>query len=233
MRSILTSQNPSHPCRGMSLLEVVVTVTLLLILSAIVIPITHTFIERSKGTQCIANLRHIGNGLNLAVADLGYYLGLRPVQHSATKDRWYQVIQFYMEGETILANDPLPNWLICPSLPSDLQRNSEPANLKYLGYGYNKDGFGNTSSDPYWQVSITRVQDPSKKIIIGDNRDQGGYSTMLYPGAAANQRTYRHNGGGHYLHADGHIQWWKAEDLTRELARDRYAIWYPYPPSGN
>lgn len=217
----------------MTLLEIVVTITLLLVLAFIIVPITSTFIARSKATQCIANLRYIGTGLNLAVADLGYYPGLRPVQHSATQDRWYQLIQLYMEGIVIAANDPLPDWLRCPSLTLDPERNSEPANLKFLGYGYNKDGFGNTANDTYWQVSITRIQDPSQKIVIGDNRDIGGYSTMLYGGSAANQRTYRHNGGGHYLHADGHIQWWKAEDLTRAIVKDRYAIWYPYPPAGN
>lgn len=214
----------------MSLLEILVVITIILVLAGIISPLITRTIEQGKNAQCIANLRNIGNGLNLAVADLGYYPGLRPVQFSAGKDRWYQLVQLYLDSNVSPANDPLPHWLTCPSLPENPSRNSEPANLRYLGYGYNKDGFGNTASDPYWQVPLARVQDPHKKILAGDNRDQGGYSTMLYGGVAANQRTYRHQGGGNFLHADGSVHWWRAEDLTAAIVKDRYEVWYPYRP---
>ncbi len=213
---------------GFSLLELLVVLLILSVLIAIAIPALRKSSDQAKGVRCMGNLRTIGTGLGKVVADLGYYPGLRPVQHTAGKDRWYQLLQLYIDGVTAGSTDPIPKWLQCPSLDKPVSRNAESANLQDLGYGYNKDGFGDTADRDYWQIRPAQVELPSQKIVIGDNRDSGGYSTMLYGGAPLNQRASRHNHGGYYLHADGHVQWWKDTELSEKLTTSRNSVWLPY-----
>ena len=54
---------------GFTLTELLVTIAIIAVLSAISVPVTFSLVERSRQTTCIENLRQIGVGLRMYVGD--------------------------------------------------------------------------------------------------------------------------------------------------------------------
>lgn len=81
---------------------------------------------------------------------------------------------------------------------------------------------------------MENVINPQASIVIGDNHDAGTGGSFfigaLHNGLSVGNalRARRHNEGGHYLFADGHIEWISAVEMSRRLQVNNKEIFKPF-----
>ncbi|MFN9027765.1 MAG: type IV pilin protein, partial [Akkermansiaceae bacterium] len=54
---------------GFTLVELLITIAIIVVLSAIAVPVSLSMVEKSRQATCIANLRQIGAGLQMYLGD--------------------------------------------------------------------------------------------------------------------------------------------------------------------
>jgi len=218
---MITPSQMIHPRflrrRAFSVLEVMIALAVLAVLALLLMAIGKDVMDRSKTAKCMVNLRSIHLGLANYINDVGHYPGYRV---NTRPTFWYQALVPYMEGGPVPpSGPPYSAWLYCPA-----RGGTSP------GYGYNAyfghvpPGSSDFSPDfaPYWKLRRSQVQQPSTKIVLGDNKDlgtTGSYSINqisrhIDPNNINHPR--RHQKGGDFLFADGHV-----ECLTPKLLTDR------------
>lgn len=187
--------------------------------------------------QCVANLRMIGSGLGLYLHEYGYYPGALTGVSSAPI--WYRALHPYIQGaRTVNWDGRFPDYYLCPSRQPVLDgEDGLGYGYNYLGYGHKPESSGewgnpsNSYMGKYWHVRLNQVIN-MESIVIGDNREygNGGYPMFIYnsTGEPSHAHSERHNGGGHYLFADGRVEWRHAVELRerlRERGRDGATKW--------
>lgn len=223
--------------RALSLMEVVMAVAVIAILAAIVFAVSSAVIERSRNVDCTSKLRAIGIGLNLFVAEKGYYMGA----NTSGGRPWHEALEPYMGGgEAGPDTDTVSDWLQCPV-------RNQIAGEPVIGYGYNYLGFGHHPPESgrwddvgadymktYWHVTPARIENPAGVIVVGDNHDPGQgdnrIDRLLYNTLSGSAFSSRHRGGANYLFADCHVRWMTPAELAEELQKDggRKTIMRPF-----
>lgn len=207
--------------RAFSLLELMIAVVVVAILAAVLTAGMAKARELATGTKCAGQLRALSTGLSNFINDRGYYPGVRVTTRPTT---WHHALEPYMTGGPIPATSaPASYWARCPG---NAQTSAGP-----LGYSYNQyfgnippnasDATDDSPFNPYWQIRPAQVQEPGKKIVIGDGRDDGVESAFsrnslrnsANPKDALHPR--RHLGGGNFLFADGHVERLTPQELTQ------------------
>lgn len=237
------------PCRrfhgaatasAFSLIELLVVLAIAGVLLAIFLPAASGFVQKGQNAKCLGNLRTISTGLQMYIADKGYYPGASPEEGNS----WENVLADYIQpGNPYDQINPPPNWLRCPS------RRGCPENtfVGAVSYGYNYAGFGdqppgqrwdepgNSYMKIYWHVRPSQVQEPSKVLIIGESADDGMGAAdwqhrFLYNAENHPYQARRHDGSGNYLYADGHIETMSPAELAQKIRDTSRNIWFPFRP---
>ena len=190
-----------------SLIELLVAVAVIAVLAALVVTASVRMRDNANNVKCVANLKSIGQALQLYITEHGYYPGAVP----APEKTWYGVLGVYL-GDSDPENAPSEVFR-CPS------RGYSDGSL--VGYGYNYGGFGfsenSTGGAPLppeelppkaWRIRPVEVRYAMNKLVIGDSID-----LHLNLGPTPNKFFYmnpafwstRHRGAGNYLFADGHV----------------------------
>lgn len=90
--------------RGFTLTEVLVTIVIIAVLSAIAVPVSLSMVEKSRQATCIGNLRQIGTGLQMYLGDNNDVLPVLALGRSS-KDSEEPVLETvlagYLEGEEV------------------------------------------------------------------------------------------------------------------------------------
>lgn len=208
--------------RQFTLIEMLVTISIILILAGILLPAFNSARAQSQSTKCKSNLK------NLATAWANYggdYLGVFPPRlnwaYTAGNNNGYW---YYGNGslgpswgETAAKNGTVPGvttveWsspsnrapvILCPSRDSSF--NASVTGPSTIPYGYNKKigwittDFTANSSKFYY----TKIQFPAKLVVFCDA------TTAEWDGTAANttNTAMRHGGArANIAFADGHIK---------------------------
>lgn len=225
---------------GFTLIELLVVISIIAILMAIMMPALSRARDQARRTMCGSNSRTIGvavvqfttdNDDWLPVYDARQfsnspYRGLYP--HTSF---WYVDLAPYLDyGEhtDFLGTDPkvasqrgyeAPSILSCPSL-SVTETNGVTSlafgwNWRYGGYRYDTSFRGD-----WWKPRrFSQIQNPSVSGIFGENRwdVEKIYAWGGGGGAFTEGKFYytdRHFGGGHYIAADGHLEFATHDDLV-------------------
>lgn len=228
---------------GFTLLELLVAVALVVVVLSLLFPAFQKTRDRARSAQCMANLREIGTLLGCFLADKGYYPGAYVELNAAgnVTQRWFQVLRSYSHPNYSRSSMEVPKGMQCPS--------RKPATgVKALGYGYNFEGFGHTPENgngnwdepgkeymrKYWQVKPGRVEEPAKKLVIGDSLDDGSTADIttrvifIYRAISSPYHARRHDGGGNYLFADGHVEWLHVDELGKRVKEASPHPFYPF-----
>jgi prepilin-type N-terminal cleavage/methylation domain-containing protein/prepilin-type processing-associated H-X9-DG protein len=207
------------PLNGFTLIEVLITVAIVVILVSIGFPAWKSLVASSKNAKCISNLRQIGVGMSLYVADNSGML--LPGAEIPTGTKWFDNLEAYIGKTTNLASSPLrPLWQQCPE-------KSLPPGEWNVGYGWNFQNFGGTDPANWGSegeyARLVSVPEPARTIIIG-------CTPKYFPGAVwRNGYIYKdipvycthHAGGGNYLFLDWHIERVKPADVPFLLKRNK------------
>jgi len=238
-KSALLPDFATGPERGMTLLELLLVVAVVVVLAALLFPTFRNVQESSRSAFCINNLRGIGTAFNLyAIDNDNLFPAARwadPEQNAERKARkdeqnpsgrnWQSEIQPYFSNGRSFAqsrDDKSPDrFVFCPTYFAEYRNNADLIKLQAAGYGMNK-GLAKGSWD--FRFKRTRIEDPANSVLIGDSDDYwlGITANMLpdekghYQNMASNYcgDPVRHNGRANYLFVDGHIRTLSAKEAA-------------------
>lgn len=216
--------------QGFTLIEVLVILAVISIVAGIIASGVWQAHQKARQTNCASNLRQISAALQIYVADCD---GVYPPDVDAVMDSqgnandshiWLDFLKPYLKDR----------YLFCPSrsLPGIFAKNERDSYL--TGYAYNsclsRLVFQNKRSTSVGR-SESILSYPSLTVAIFDAR--AGILSMDRPdtainllGANATLSEYhdlikaqpdgatRHGGGANYAFADGHVHWYKPEQLS-------------------
>jgi prepilin-type N-terminal cleavage/methylation domain-containing protein/prepilin-type processing-associated H-X9-DG protein len=205
--------------KAFTLVELLIGTAILAILASISVPAVKASLASAKSAKCISNLRQIGAGMSLYVADNNGML--LPGAEIPTGTKWFDNLEAYIGKTTNRADSPSrPLWQQCPE-------KTLPPGEWNVGYGWNFQNFGGTDPADWGSegeyARMASVPEPAKTIIIGctpkyfpDGVWKNGYIYRDIPIYCTN-----HAGGGNYLFLDWHVDRVKPADVPVLLKRNK------------
>lgn len=209
--SFIAMRTPIHFRKNAySLLEILVAIAICAILIALLAPSVNKFLNRSKETTTINNLRQIGLGVNSYEAENNGNLPARIREG----DKWPVALANYLDNNPKIYAD-------AASTNTFLTRHEDPiTNLKnYTSFVFN--GFNDLGSFSNQDIAakVFTISKPSQTILmtIQDYHPDNFYMdfdamehlTMLTPS--------RYHGGSYYLFADGSARFLSASEYDHKL----------------
>ncbi len=210
--------------RAFTLVELLTVIAIIGILAAILIPVVGRVRENARTSNCIQNLKGIGNAFQLYAADnRGLYPALRkradtdaeyPGQVNPTGN-WQEELSPYQSrtvADISKLNADSDSYVFCPEFVARYQ--GDPGWKKAIttsaGYGMNA-GLG-VANVYYARFRANQIVHPARTVLVGDS---GNYhidltvSKKWKPSATAfggygTGDPVRHRGNANYLFADGH-----------------------------
>jgi prepilin-type N-terminal cleavage/methylation domain-containing protein/prepilin-type processing-associated H-X9-DG protein len=237
--------------RGFTLIELLVVIAIIAILAAMLFPVFAHARGKARQAACFSNLKQIGTAIMMYVQDFDETYPLY-VHHPAHTFYWYDMINPYIK-----ASSNRSSIYVCPSATQviNVVNSSGGYAANYLhvlryppqfNWPAQLKWYTERNNGPATAASIGR---PADTIMVADSeadcgREAGGGWAAIYcpielpppgPNWAANvciDKTYalakRHQGGGNYLMADGHVTWRRREAVlghSQEIGRE---IWGHY-----
>ncbi len=209
--------------RGFTLIELLVVIAIIAILAAILFPVFSRAREKARQASCTSNLKQIGLAVEMYAQD--YDEALPRAAYDLSMDgtigigdyTWRVAILPYVRNVQLFA---------CPSdkqyaefdgdIPDIRDMGRPQSNYETAGYAYNTIHWNSGPPHPPEGRALAEIMLPSQTIICCDN--VGGFVLGIHPdnahGYVRNDRGgTRHNGGGCYAFADGHVKWLKPDSI--------------------
>ncbi len=198
-----------------SLIELLVTIAVIVILAALLLPGFSNAKEKAKSINCVSNLRQIALAMNLYTSQWQVY---PEFELQAIADPWAAKYGSTMGGARKI--------YVCPSYQSALTNVNGFGQIRSISYAYNLFGcsmsacLGLDGLTPDPPIKDSQVVAPADMIAYGDGaedpewggifwfdanfawkNDDGSY-TSFGPGR-------RHNRGGNVAFCDAHVEYGK------------------------
>lgn len=214
---------------GFSLLELVVTVGVIGMLAALLLPALNGARATARRAMCVSNLHQIG--LAMAMYQDMHQGEFPGTTHGAPEERsWIYTLRPYLQN--------VDRVRVCPDDPKARQR----VELKLSSYVLN-EYVSVPLVGPFGEVlesytNMRRLRDPSRTIVVFEGADHLGLSVQndhthsrgwvnpnVWAKVIADIQPDRHRsvpaspqrdrGTANYLFADGHVETWEARVLRR------------------
>jgi len=227
--------------KGFTLIELLVVIAIIAILAAILFPVFAKARDKARQATCTSNLKQIGLAAMQYAQDYDEFLphSGTAYQCGSAMPNWKELIAPYV-GVSPTAKNLESGVFRCPSQPNKSCGNAGYGDGgKYGGYGWNFLYMGNaasTSSLTAW-VNLAKDPGPSTTIMAGETSDYyasaGDTSNAvrafyIYASPAASEGNkfvcHRHNDGGNFIWADGHVTWISADKLAANA--DKGSRWF-------
>ena len=210
--------------RAFTLIELLVVIAIIAILAAILFPVFAQAREKARQSACASNCKQIGLGVMMYAEDYdqSYPLYTHYPKHAPM---WYEMIQPYIKSENVFT---------CPSIRVRSTATPPPQLAGWVMYAFNGYGANYLHVIQYgpgyatgWTAGPKRLATlprPAETIMISDGQGDRLWTAgmgwvaiycTIDPGpswysAEGLNKTWaladRHNGGGNYIFADGHVR---------------------------
>lgn len=186
---------------GFTLIELLITIAVLAILAALLLPVISAARSAGQRAVCINNLRQLGLAFQMYARDFEGFLPHEDASEGIGS-RWFEAITLYLD------NIDRSNVKQCPAYkpPSGIP------SQKYYTYKFN-DRLEGYAGSPLFR-RLDSIPYPSKTVIIYDGVAFAGASPMSTIKGIYSTTENRHSGGTNLLLADGHVQWHKEETIA-------------------
>lgn len=213
---------------GFTLVELLIVVAIIAMLAAMLLPALREAREKSKTISCQNNLKQLAAASFLYCGDYNDWLPHSGGASATTLDGiyvcWKALLAPYL-GITELSRYKLEHGIFnCPTQKNVCTNTGYGANGFYGGYGWNWQYLG-YRDDPVYKPAwckLASISKPSLTIEIGDTSDyyytdnsSAGVCFYLYSYSNIEYTGNRHNNGGSYAWADGHVTYNKASDIMK------------------
>jgi prepilin-type processing-associated H-X9-DG protein len=233
-----------HPKQGLTLVELLLMITVLLGLTAMLMPALSNALEKGRQAHCKSNLRQMGTTVALIGGGTGYLLPAASYEANAKCLtghyvfvpaggcwwHWYAILDRWMGFQPVYRRWQ-GNDLMCPSYP--VRRYDPSVDCYRWSYVINNDArwprWGNCA---VWVTDVhadypRRYGEAPDAILIGDGdpypdpSHHGGYYYFWStpdPGYGYLDRLdFRHDGACDFLHVDGHVTSRRQHELNNDL----------------
>jgi prepilin-type processing-associated H-X9-DG protein/prepilin-type N-terminal cleavage/methylation domain-containing protein len=210
--------------RGLTFIEVVVVLGVIVILAAILFPLFARGGHDSPRASCLVNLKQVGLGFSQYIQD--YDERFPPISISAVASStqagsnpygWADALQTYIRGTAIYH---------CPTLKKQTDHTKKNRQNDAV-LSYYTDYYYNTNLD---RVLLEKVPNPAMLVLCGEGNDgtdgtDARYNRNVIPQVwidTENSPARRHLDTANYLFADGHVKAFKSAMIksTRNSAND-------------
>jgi len=216
-----------RPRLGFTLVELLVVIGVIVVLVALIFPISRRFLEISNKNACLTNMKRVGQLITVYAADNGGNLLPTLQFYSASRTSgnraWfhYLVESDYLPKE--LWVDKRNGVMTCPSrVTLPLLEKDEKKFFDGVHFGMNiYPGFDNTIIPGQAMYKMSNIARPSKTLLLGES--DGRYA--VYP-KMTNRRlmVYPHDNGCNLFFADGHSEYAK-KDLPEPTDEESYPFY--------
>ncbi|WOO40869.1 type II secretion system protein [Rubellicoccus peritrichatus] len=228
---MLSKSLPTHKSKrsGFTLIELLTVIAIVAVLGAIIVPIIGGAREKSDAVKSLTNLRSMGQGLNIVIVD-GAPGGLPPGYYPFYGGIWDEGWGSYgwpdLIGEKLGFVENRDNksvWSVDRKASiffNPLVDHEGPFEAGSHHYGYNLQHLCGThwrhsnnrsagifKTDQRKEKIAVRVDEivyPSRMVVIAECSVDGANDHAIASWAPPSSA---YNGGGHYLFADGHVEW--------------------------
>ena len=206
-----------------TLIELLVVISIIAILASLLLPALQKAKGSAKTLQCANSQKNIGFAVNSYSEDYNGWLPASLDYSNAYSVAWYQ-LRWYIAPSGSNINYDAADRIVktgCPTYPAGI--------AKYWGFCYSYNaylGIYNASGSQtslgwyasYPRTKISRIQNPSGKIIASDTKNYLwiGYISYL------ELMGWWHNSGQNFLFFDNHVAWMGKKSFTFGGGYDGY-----------
>jgi prepilin-type N-terminal cleavage/methylation domain-containing protein/prepilin-type processing-associated H-X9-DG protein len=215
-----------------TLIELLVVIAIIAILAAILFPVFSRAREKARQTACASNLKQMGLSLCMYVDD---HDGVYPRSRTAWGQDWAVAFEPYARNRQLFR---------CPS-----ESRVGAWSSWQLGYGINEGVLGTRPPPDFGPpANEAELDHPAETVSVGESDGYTCYGSVLcyiaiHPtDLRHNILPRRHNDGGNVAFCDGHVKWYRPDELTyarhyeffqrqRGVTTTFYRLYYPpfYP----
>lgn len=224
--------------RAFTLIELLTVIAIIGVLAAILIPAVGKVRQSANMSKSVSNLRQIGSGLNLVALEGTEYFSANTYPPYAGMDRKYANWGWQdLVGEKLgfVERMTSPNKYVWKTVPHqsifqnpgyDVQFDPDNA-ITTSSYGYNYVKFGQYWWHPFPQnnegktppAKKININNPAQLVMVAETNGDGKADQLVWPAWEAAGVNDKYKGGGHYLFADGHVEWLAKEEVMGNLQK--------------
>ncbi len=197
---------------GFSHIELIVSISVVLVLVAILIPVSQQILMKSEAVKCVSNLRQWGTMFSLYIAENN---GTFPLSEPFKDGKSWQWPTAPL-SEAIAAETGLAKWRLGEGIIGCPAHDNSPVGLsyteRYYSYVYNYHlGIEDASGQA---IRFSSVERPSQIIMIADATNARRVSGFSKNYGQENNIGYVHGGKYNALYVDGHVD--SSDTISKE-----------------
>jgi prepilin-type N-terminal cleavage/methylation domain-containing protein/prepilin-type processing-associated H-X9-DG protein len=197
----LDAQRASSPrSRGFTLIELLVVIAIIALLAVLMFPSAKGVLEKGREAKCVNNLRQLGGGFGLYVAEKGGYPPSADYNGGFTGQNWWftDAVQ-YMDGGSPykIAASGIPEIIELPKTPLKCP-SVKQRGWPFIDYGVNATAL------PWGlrTVPAAKIANPAQTFLVAEALT---WAVAGWLGPLTNEFAFRHNERANVLYFDGHV----------------------------
>lgn len=212
--------------RAFTLIELLIVIALVALLAAILFPTYQATRRKAYQSQCVSNLRQIGQAFDMYRSDWDGAWPTGPAFSGDYDHGWWLPLQKYVKGKQDL--------LSCPVVVRS-GATVQPTHIP----GYALNGRLQQALYPLWEANVPF---PATTVELCDAPEKyshlNGYDSwegnILRPDPIPDASWKRHSDGANYLLCDGHARWYAPgavggdDNFIQDGTRPAFALQWRY-----